>query len=56
MLFFIHLESRRVSAGITDHAEACWMRHMACNATLDGIGHLHDRLQSLRPKCLPISV
>ena len=34
VLFFIHLESRRVSiAGITDHPEACWMRQMACNAT-----------------------
>src|SRR6516164_9001130 len=27
VLFFIHLDSRRVSlAGITDHPEACWMR------------------------------
>src|SRR5215472_14004424 len=51
VLFFIHLESRRVSiAGITDHPEACWMRQMACNATLEGLGHLngcryvlHDR-------------
>jgi hypothetical protein len=49
--FFIHLESRRVSiAGITDHPEACWMRQIACNATLEGMGHLsgcryvlHDR-------------
>ena len=51
VLFFIHLESRRVSiAGITDHTEACWMRQMACNATLEGTGDLsgcryllHDR-------------
>src|SRR6516162_11086507 len=51
VLFFIHLDSRRVSlAGITDHPEACWMRQMACNATFDGIGQLngcryvlHDR-------------
>ena len=51
VLFFIHLESRRVSiAGITDHPEACWMRQIACNATLEGMGHLngcryllHDR-------------
>jgi hypothetical protein len=50
-LFFIHLESRRVSiAGITDRPEACWMRQVACNATLEGMGHLngcryvlHDR-------------
>src|SRR6516164_1233488 len=51
VLFFIHLDSRRVSlAGITDHPEACWMRQVACNATLEGIGQLngcryvlHDR-------------
>ena len=51
VLFFIHLESRRVSiAGITGHPDACWMRQMACNATLVGIGDLsgcryllHDR-------------
>jgi hypothetical protein len=51
VLFFIHLENRTVSiAGITDHPEACWMRQMACNATLAGIGQLngcryllHDR-------------
>jgi hypothetical protein len=37
VLFFIHLDSRRVSlAGITDHPEACWMRQAACNATLEG--------------------
>jgi hypothetical protein len=49
--FFIHLDSRRVSiAGITDHAEACWMRQVARNATFEGMGHLngcryllHDR-------------
>ena len=42
VLFFIHLESRRVSiAGITDHPEACWMRQMACNATLERMGHLN---------------
>src|SRR6516162_9378169 len=48
---FIHLESRRVCiAGITDRPEACWMRQVACNATLEGMGHLngcryvlHDR-------------
>src|SRR5215831_8915604 len=51
VLFFIHLESRRVSiAGITDHPDACWMRQVACNATFEGMGHLngcryvlHDR-------------
>jgi hypothetical protein len=51
VLFFIYLESRKVSiAGITDHPEACWMRQMACNATLEAMGQrngcrylLHDR-------------
>jgi hypothetical protein len=51
VLFFIHLDSRRVSiAGITDRPEACWMRQVACNATFEGMGHLngcryllHDR-------------
>src|SRR5712692_8566198 len=34
VLFFIHLESRRVSlAGITDSPDACWMRQVARNAT-----------------------
>ena len=37
VLFFIHLESRRVSiAGITDHPDACWMRQVACNGPLKG--------------------
>ena len=51
VLFFIHLESRKVSiAGITDRPDACWMRQAACNATFEGMGHLngcryllHDR-------------
>ena len=51
VLFFIHLDSRRISiAGITDRPDACWMRQVACNATFEGIGHLngcryllHDR-------------
>jgi hypothetical protein len=59
VLFFIHLDSRRVSvAGITDHPEACGMRQVACNATLEGMEHLngcryvlHDRCQVLR--CIP---
>ena len=41
VLFFIHLESRWVSiGGITDHPDACWMRQVACNAPLEGMGHL----------------
>jgi hypothetical protein len=62
VLFFIHLESRRVSiAGITDHPEACWMRQAACNATFDGMGHLHgcryllhDRDTKLQPRRMNI--
>ena len=34
VLFFIHLESRRVSlAGITRHPDKAWMQQMARNAT-----------------------
>lgn len=51
VLFFIHLESRRVSpAGLTKHPTAEWMIHMARNATDEGSGFLrgmryllHDR-------------
>ena len=54
VLFFIHLESRRVSiAGITDHKEACWMRQMACRATFAGMGHLNDCRYLLRTRSFP---
>ena len=44
VLFFLHLDSRRVSiAGITDHPESCWMEQMARNATLKGWGFLPSR-------------
>jgi hypothetical protein len=51
VLFFIHLESRRVAiAGITVHPNETWMKHMARNATMDEHGALlgcryllHDR-------------
>jgi putative transposase len=51
VLFFIHLESRRVSlAGLTKHPTAEWMLQMARNATDEGCGFLrgmryllHDR-------------
>ena len=51
VLFFIHLESRRVAiAGITVHPDEAWMRQMARNATMDECGALlgcryllHDR-------------
>src|SRR5215469_5901295 len=51
VLFFIHLESRRVSlAGITRHPDQAWMQQMARNATGEEWGFLeqwryalHDR-------------
>ena len=51
VLFFIHLETRRVTlAGITRHPDADWMQQMARNATLEDMGYLrgcryvlHDR-------------
>jgi putative transposase len=42
VLFFIHLDSRRVSiAGISDHPDASWMSQVARNATLEEMGYLH---------------
>ena len=51
VLFFIHLESRRVSlAGITRHPDQAWLQQMARNATGEAWGFLkqcqyalHDR-------------
>ena len=43
VLFFIHLESRRVTiAGIADHPNEQWMQQMARNATMEGCGTLRD--------------
>src|SRR5438552_9877185 len=43
VLFFIHLESRRVDvAGITVHPDEPWMKQMARNATMEGCGALRD--------------
>ncbi len=43
VLFFIHLESRRVAiAGITVHPDERWMRQMARNVTMEGCGSLRD--------------
>jgi putative transposase len=43
VLFFIHLESRRVDiAGITVHPDERWMQQMARNATMEGCGALRD--------------
>src|SRR5262249_47138930 len=53
VLFFIHLDSRRVTiAGITAHPDQSWMQQIARNATLEHWGYLnpcryvlHDRDQ-----------
>ena len=43
VLFFIHLESRRVDiAGITVHPDERWMKQMARNVTMEGCGALRD--------------
>jgi hypothetical protein len=43
VLFFIHLESRRVNiAGITVHPDEPWMKQIARNATMEGCGVLRD--------------
>ena len=42
VLFFVHLESRRVSvAGITRHPDQEWMEQIARSATQDTWGYLH---------------
>jgi transposase InsO family protein len=44
VLFFIHLESRRVDiAGVTVHPDERWMRQIARNMTMEGYGALRDR-------------
>ena len=43
VLFFIHLESRRVDiAGITVHPDEPWMKQIARNMTMEGCGALQD--------------
>ena len=43
VLFFIHLESRRVDiAGMTVHPDEPWMQQIARNATMEGCGALRD--------------
>ncbi|MEJ2378835.1 MAG: integrase core domain-containing protein [Pseudolabrys sp.] len=43
VLFFIHLESRRVAvAGITIHPDEPWMSQMARNVTMEGCGALRN--------------
>jgi len=44
VLFFIHLESRRVEvAGITPHPNEAWMKQVARNVTMDERGFLESR-------------
>ena len=43
LLFFIHLESRRVDiAGLTVHPNEAWMKQIARNVTMDDCGALRD--------------
>ena len=43
VLFFIHLESRRLNiAGISIHPDERWMQQMARNVTMEGCGALRD--------------
>jgi hypothetical protein len=43
VLFFIHLESRRVDiAGISVHPDERWMQQIARNVTMEGCGALRD--------------
>jgi hypothetical protein len=43
VLFFIHLESRRVNiGGITGHPDERWMQQIARNVTMEGCGALRD--------------
>jgi hypothetical protein len=51
VLFFIHLESRRVSlAGITRHPDEAWMQQMARNATDESWGQLERRCYALHDR------
>jgi putative transposase len=51
VLFFIHLESRRVSlVGITRHPDQAWMQQMARNATDESWGYLNQRRYALHDR------
>jgi len=51
ILFFIHLESRRVClAGITRHPDQSWMEQMARNATDESWGFLDQRRYALHDR------
>jgi putative transposase len=51
VLFFIHLETRRVSlAGMTRHHDQGWMQRMVRNATGEGWGFLDQRRNALHDR------
>ena len=51
VLFFIHLESRRISvAGITRHPDEAWMQQMARNATDENWGYIAQRRYALHDR------
>ena len=51
VLFFIHLESRRISlAGMTRHPDQAWMQQMAGNATDESWGYLNQRRYALHDR------
>ena len=51
VLFFIHLENRRVSlAGITRHPDQTWMQQMARNSTGEEWGFLEQRRYALHDR------
>jgi transposase InsO family protein len=51
VLFFIHLESRRISlAGITRHPDEAWMQQIARNATDENWGHIAQRHYALHDR------
>src|ERR1700730_14134624 len=51
VLFFIHLESRRVSlAGMTRPPDQAWMQQMARNATDESWGYLNQRRYALHDR------
>jgi transposase InsO family protein len=51
VLFFIHLESRRIClTGVTRHPDEAWMQQMARNATGDSWGYLECRRYALHDR------
>jgi putative transposase len=51
VLFFIHLESRRIClAGVTRHPDEAWMEQMARNGTMEDSGFLNNRRHLLHDR------